>query len=71
MNGWDLFTWFNCAVLAGTAVVIFGFFLKDARSMLTGDRSAIDDEQVDVLLDADPEALQEDLASAFEVPERS
>lgn len=71
MNGWDLFTWFNCAVLAGTAVVIFGFFLKDARSILTGDRGAIDDGQVDVLLDADPEARREDLASDFEVLERS
>ena len=71
MNGWDLFTWFNSAVLAGTAVVIFGFFLKDARSILTGDRSAIEDDQVDVLLDADPEPFQEDLAPALEVLERS
>ena len=71
MNGWDLFTWFNSAVLAGTAVVIFGFFLKDARSILTGDRSAVDDGQVDVLLDADPEPFQEDLEPALEVLERS
>jgi len=71
MNGWDFFTWFNSAILAGTAVVIFGFFLKDARSILTGDRSAIEDDQVDVLLDADPEPSQEDLAPALEVLERS
>ena len=71
MNGWDLFTWFNSAVLAGTAVVIFGFFLKDARSILTGGRSAVEDGQVDVLLDAEPEPFREDLAPAFDVLERS
>jgi hypothetical protein len=71
MNGWDLFTWFNCAVLAGTAVVIFGYFLKDARSILTGQRSDVDDGQVDVLLDPDPEPFLEDLAPALEVPDRS
>ena len=71
MNGWDLFTWFNCAVLAGTAVVIFGYFLKDARSILTGERSDVDDGRVDVLLDPDPEPFLEDLAPALEVPDRS
>jgi len=72
MNGWDLFTWFNCAVLAGTAIVIFGFFLKDARSILTGDRSDLDDDgQVDVLRDADPEPFLEDLEPALEVLDRS
>lgn len=71
MNGWDLFTWFNCAVLAGTAVVIFGYFLKDARSILTGERSDVDDGQVDVLPDPDPEPFLEDLAPALEVLDRS
>ena len=71
MNGWDLFTWFNCGVLAGTAVVIFGYFLQDARSILTGERSDVDDGQVDVLLDPDPEPVLEDLAPALEVSDRS
>ena len=34
MNGWDLFTWICSGVLAGSAIVIFGFFLRDARSLL-------------------------------------
>ena len=42
MNGWDVFTWFNCAVLAGAAIAIFALFLKDARGILTGDRSDSD-----------------------------
>jgi hypothetical protein len=42
MNGWDLFTWFNCVVLAGVAIIIFGFFLKDAKGILVGDRSDTD-----------------------------
>ncbi len=71
MNGWDLFTWFNCAVLAGTAIVIFGFFLKDARGILAGDRSDLDDEQIDVLLGADPEPFLEDFEPALEVPDRA
>ena len=39
MNGWDLFTWINCVILAGAAIVIFGFFLKDSKGILGGDRS--------------------------------
>jgi len=38
MNGWDLFTWFNCVLLAGAAVVIFSFFCKDAGGILKGHR---------------------------------
>ncbi len=34
MNPWDLVTWLSSVVLATTAVVIFGFFLRDARSIL-------------------------------------
>jgi hypothetical protein len=39
MNGWDLFTWLNRAVLAAAAITIFGFFLRDAKGILTGKRS--------------------------------
>jgi hypothetical protein len=42
MNGWDLFTWINCVILAGVAIVIFGFFLKDSKGILGGDRSGAD-----------------------------
>jgi len=38
MNNWDLFTWFNCVLLAGAAVVIFGFFCRDAGGILKGQR---------------------------------
>ena len=38
MNGWDLFTWLNCALLAGSAIVIFGFFCRDAGGILKGQR---------------------------------
>jgi hypothetical protein len=47
MNGWDLFTWFNCAILAGTAVVIFVLFLRDAEGIFTGDRGEAGAEQPD------------------------
>jgi hypothetical protein len=39
MNGWDLFTWLNALLLAGSAVVIFFYFLRDARSILERDES--------------------------------
>jgi hypothetical protein len=39
MNGWDLFTWFDCVVLSTAAITIFSFFLKDAKGILTGERS--------------------------------
>ncbi len=53
MNGWDLFTWFNCVVLAGVAIAIFVFFLKDARGILMGHRSDADAGQTTPPLDAD------------------
>jgi hypothetical protein len=53
MNGWDLFTWLNCAILAGVAIVIFVFFLKDAKGILAGDRSDADAAQTDPPPDAD------------------
>ena len=55
MNGWDLFTWFNCAVLAGAALVIFGFFLKDARGIFSDHRSDADAGQIAPRRDADPD----------------
>ena len=38
MNGWDLFTYISAALLAGSAITIFAFFLKDAREIFRGDR---------------------------------
>jgi hypothetical protein len=43
MNGWDLFTWLNCVLLAGAALIIFCFFLRDVGGILTGQRR--DDER--------------------------
>jgi len=34
MNGWDIFTWLCSVGLVAAAVAIFGFFLRDARSIL-------------------------------------
>ncbi|MBW2696427.1 MAG: hypothetical protein JRE70_08125 [Deltaproteobacteria bacterium] len=36
MNGWDVFTWLCSVALAVSAIVIFVFFLKDARSIISG-----------------------------------
>jgi hypothetical protein len=44
VNGWDLFTWFSCAALAGSALVIFGFFLRDVGDVLRGQRRDTDEE---------------------------
>ena len=55
MNGWDLFTWFNCALLAGSAVVIFLLFLKDAGGILSGQGREGDSEQGDAQPGADPD----------------
>ena len=38
MNGWDVFTWIAAALLAGSAVTVFAFFLKDARKIFQGGR---------------------------------
>ena len=43
MNGWDVFTWLSSATLAASALVIFGFFLRDARSIF--DREMHDHDQ--------------------------
>ena len=37
MNGWDLFTWINAAILGVSAIIIFAYFLRDARGVLTRD----------------------------------
>ncbi len=34
MNAWDFVTWLSAVLLGASAVVIFGFFLGDARSIL-------------------------------------
>jgi hypothetical protein len=34
VNGWDLLTWLAAASLAGSAIVIFVFFLRDAGAIL-------------------------------------
>ena len=34
MNGWDVFTWLSAAALVVGAVVIFGYFLRDAGKIL-------------------------------------
>jgi len=44
MNGWDLFTWINAAVLIVSSVVIFLFFLRDSRELLQGERKHDDPE---------------------------
>jgi hypothetical protein len=53
MNGWDLFTWFNSALLAGSAVVIFVLFLRDAGGILTGEGREDDSEQIAAQPDVD------------------
>jgi hypothetical protein len=44
MNGWDVFTWLSCLVLAGSAIVIFVYFLRDAGAILRRERRDRDDE---------------------------
>jgi hypothetical protein len=31
VNSWDLFTWVMAVVLGGGSLIVFGFFLRDAR----------------------------------------
>jgi hypothetical protein len=44
VNPWDVFSWVCSAALAASAVLIFGFFLRDARGILRRDRSPSDEE---------------------------
>jgi hypothetical protein len=71
MNGWDLFTWFNCVVLTTAAITIFGFFLKDAKGILTGERTDVESGQAKAQPDADPEPLIEASGWTLEGPDRS
>ena len=43
MNGWDVFTWVCTVALATSGIVIFAFFLRDARGILKRE-SRQDDE---------------------------
>ncbi len=45
MNVWDLVTWLSSLVLGASAVVIFGFFLRDASSILNRDMHTSDDPE--------------------------
>jgi hypothetical protein len=44
VNGWEIFTWICAIALAVSAVVIFGFFLRDARGILERDLQHSDDD---------------------------
>ncbi|MCZ6619119.1 MAG: hypothetical protein O7E57_13415 [Gammaproteobacteria bacterium] len=44
MNGWDTFTWIMALVLAGSALVIFAYFLRDARGVLNRGRDEEPDD---------------------------
>ncbi len=44
MNAWDVVTWLSSFALGGSAVVIFGFFVRDARSILNREMHGHDDE---------------------------
>ena len=45
MNGWDIFTYVSCALLAGSALLIFAFFLRDAGDIIRGSQE--EDAQLD------------------------
>jgi len=44
MNAWDLVTWIASFALATSALVIFAFFLRDARSILEREMHEDDEE---------------------------
>ncbi len=44
MNGWDIFTYICCAILAGSAVGIFVFFIRDAKDIILGSRREDEEE---------------------------
>jgi hypothetical protein len=45
MNAWDVVTWLSSVALAASAVLIFAFFLRDARSILTREMHGHEDEE--------------------------
>lgn len=56
MNPWDFVTWLAAAALALSAAGIFGFFLRDVRSILdremhNGDKQPNDASESDTPLD--------------------
>ncbi len=44
MNAWDFVTWLSSIALGASAVAIFGFFLRDARSILNREMHDQDEE---------------------------
>ena len=44
MNGWDLFTNFSSIGLGISAVVIFAYFLRDARELLDPSKREKDED---------------------------
>ncbi|MCH7708993.1 MAG: hypothetical protein IH884_10925 [Myxococcales bacterium] len=44
MNPWDIVTWISAIALAVSALVIFGFFLRDARGILERDLHHSDED---------------------------
>jgi hypothetical protein len=44
VNPWDVATWLSAVALAASAVVIFGFFLRDAKSILNREMHPDSDE---------------------------
>jgi len=47
MNAWDVVTWLSAVALAARAVVLFWFFLRDARSILNREMHGNDDEDAE------------------------
>lgn len=47
MNPWDFVTWLSSILLAASAIVIFGFFTRDARSILDREMHDHDEEAKD------------------------
>jgi hypothetical protein len=45
MNAWDFVTWLSSIALAISAVAIFVFFLRDARSILSREMHGHDEEE--------------------------
>ena len=44
MNPWDFVTWLSAFLLAASAAGIFGFFLRDARSILNREMHGHDED---------------------------
>ena len=63
MNPWDVATELAAAVLATSALVIFIFFLRDARSILNREMHPDSEEETNASLsDATPEPARPDPA---------